>query len=324
MNFSAFFLWCVAKSREDRKLISYVKVIEKLEKQGKRKKELKQQRAAAAAAAAASQSVLDSTKASNSLPVLKEENGVDSDSDSKRKPQSSTDSSQQQQQQIGNISSKSIMANLIPQIEKNDNTKSSLLRSMEQVVDQEIADINEKGALANKTNRTNMPHTESATTAAAATLHGDLNKPTVKSPDYSFVNVSIQPRQTLNLIQRNLSTPAAYPILDYEQPDNDFKPQLNLLSNNNLPLFNPKKYWLKCSTSTSVDATTTSSSLSGSMLSPSTPLKKRRHAYADEHSNSSQNNDEFVMKEEPITDDQDDKFIPANNFETGNLICLVE
>jgi len=309
------------KSREDRKLISYVKVIEKLEKQGKRKKELKQQRAAAAAAAAAAAQSVDSKESTD----VKQEFADLIQTESKLK---STN------EQPISKSLMEILNNQQSQPKSFQDNKTSLLKSMEQVIDQEIADINEKGAL--NRNRTLI----NGINQSEVTNQCEIDKPLVKSPDYSFVNLSIRPRQTLNLIQRNLSTSAAYPISSYEitNQSNDFKLDVSNSTqpsndstatnttttstsiNNNLPLFNPKKYWLKCSTASvepSHDQAPTSS-----LLSPVTPLKKRRHAFNEEHSNSSQNNDEIAIKEEPITRDHEEKLfttnIDINNLETSN------
>ena len=61
----------------------------------------------------------------------------------------------------------------------------------------------------------------------------ESSKTNVESPDYSFVDLSVQPRQTLNLLQRNLSKIEEAPKVE----DENSKPML----------FNPKKHWLKCS-----------------------------------------------------------------------------
>ena len=181
-------------SREDRKLASYVRVIEKLEKQVKRKKEIKPR---------------DHSDKCDADKCTKETNEKENDKNKKSK------------------------ANRPSLLSKHEPTA--------EPVDQEIASINERPA------------------------PDDDIKSNVKSPDYSFVNLSIQPRHTLNLLQRNLAN------------DERFSPALESLENNktfltNKSFFHPKKHWLKtcCSNENS------QSELSPSKSESSQPPKKRR------------------------------------------------
>ena len=140
------------------------------------------------------------------------------------------------------------------------------------------------------------------------------NKPVVKSPDYSFVNLSIQPRQTLNLIQRNLSSPSSFSMKCESINNNNntttttnANNETTINNSNQQQLFNPKKYWLKCSTASTVIEQTPPPSLSVEETSPlsvtitttnstvdvvpaslnTPPPKKRRHILNEDHSNSS-------------------------------------
>ena len=117
-----------------------------------------------------------------------------------------------------------------------------------------------------------------------------------KSPDFSFVNLSAKPRQTLNFLQRNLSSPS-FSLIENKLENSEFfnydnfrisvdtsefspsiakhEPSLEGLSPAHV--FNPKKYWLKCSSVTN-DVTET---LNRSPTQCNQPLKKRRHLFHD-------------------------------------------
>ena len=102
----------------------------------------------------------------------------------------------------------------------------------------------------------------------AGALSGTSDK--VKSPDFSFVDVSVRPRQTLNLLQRNLSSPtySMSSLLDVVGP----------VAASPKTLFNPKKRWLKCSEE---EAPPTSVSPTGAATVCVQPPKKRRHMFSD-------------------------------------------
>ncbi|CAF0717613.1 unnamed protein product [Brachionus calyciflorus] len=170
-------------SREDRKLASYMRVIERLEKQNKRKKESK---------------IKENCE--------KIESKLSEDSNDNKNSQGTCEKENEK---------------ILEKISKKSKTsRPSLLvkTQVSETVDMEIASITEAKPL--ETN--------------------EEIKPTVKSPDYSFVNLSIQPRRTLNLLQRNLES----------DDENRFSPALESLENNknfltNKSFFHPKKHWLK-------------------------------------------------------------------------------
>jgi hypothetical protein len=101
----------------------------------------------------------------------------------------------------------------------------------------------------------------------AGALSGTSDK--VKSPDFSFVDVSVRPRQTLNLLQRNLSSPtySMSSLLDV----------VGHVAASPRPLFKPKKRWLKCSE----EEAPTSVSPAGAATACVQPPKKRRHMFSD-------------------------------------------
>lgn len=270
-------------SREDRKLMSYVRVIERLERQGERKKELRQQKAeqkaakaaAAAAAAKQQQSGEISVKVEHDKENNHKENGTKAASG--KKNATSNDSKE----------SASPIANQ---------------------VDKEIESIiegNPKGTKAD---------TKVATPSLTQDATGEHNSSDkVKSPDFSFVNVSVRPRQTLNLLQRNLSSPTycgsnLLPMDSMPSPLEATTPSTAPVMSSDITcfnqkkaLFNPKKRWLKCSEEDSppsatlptqqtnstpstpfpviVAAAVTASSSCDSIVS--CPPKKRRHMFSD-------------------------------------------
>lgn len=278
-------------SREDRKLMSYVRVIERLERQGERKKELRQQKAdqkaAKAAAAAAAkqqqqqqQGETNSTKVEHDKENNHKENGK---AGSGKKVITSADSSNKETTSAANQADKEIES-----IIKADGTK--------------VATVVQDAA---------------PTTAPGNPSSPSTSSDKVKSPDFSFVDVSVRPRQTLNLIQRNLSSPtySGSSLVPMESMPSAMEPQTALpalatdstASNTfgqsfNKALFNPKKRWLKCSeedsppypqpqpltpTPTSTpstpypQATLASTSSCESTTVVAQPPKKRRHMFSD-------------------------------------------
>ena len=222
--------------------MSYVKVIEKLEKQGKRKKELKQQKAEAKA------------KQQEEVTV-------------------------KQTEQIMNQSEEATVR-LSQEVDPNKEVKSGE-QAADKVdqSDQEIVNIIESSNVC-------TGHTESVATdnTAIQTTLSDTLK--VRSPDFSFVDLSIKPRQTLNLIQRNLSSPSYSMQLtdlnnNFLEVSNVFsdKQEQQQLQKEQQPLVNPKKRWLKCSEASSVGQ----SSLNQESLDMAVPQppKKRRHIFVD-------------------------------------------
>lgn len=250
-------------SREDRKLMSYMKVIEKLERQTNRKKELKEQREAAKLAAASSAKPDD-----NSGNTVKENDTATSNTtkaNAKKQPR---------------LSIKQEFVQNNPKVDQEH-----------KLADMEIEHIIQKGG--NKTENS----------GGASSANTTFHQHPIESPDYSFVNLAIQPRQTLDLLQRNLSSPAGLLVpcrvktLEPLENDVDFilKHQRNNNSSLNSPnplspanmiaspvdasdysrrdFFNPKKHWLKCSSI----STESYSNLDPSTPMSAPPLKKRRH-----------------------------------------------
>jgi hypothetical protein len=105
----------------------------------------------------------------------------------------------------------------------------------------------------------------------------DSKSTKVKSPDYSFVNLAIQPRKTLNLLQRNLSITdttslrldaiennvnfiAENSLQNHQQQQQQQQMTPNSSEDSSTKLFfNPKKHWLKsCVTTTSTSESTSS------------------------------------------------------------------
>ncbi len=74
-------MFCFSQSREDRKLMSYVRVIERLEKQGERKRELRQQKAEQRAAKAAAKAAQEA-KAEKETELSNKKNTQETSSDS--------------------------------------------------------------------------------------------------------------------------------------------------------------------------------------------------------------------------------------------------
>lgn len=270
-----------------------MKVIEKLEKQGKRKKELKEQKEAAAAAAAAA--------------------AESNENESHPKGKSATTSRRNSIEPTNAISASPVI---------NDSQKENRPGSMPMdttstttdPVDQEIESLTNVCQATSTPNR-QAPLSGRPIQQQTNETEGNVVKPKVKSPDYSFVNLAIQPRKTLNLLQRNLSACCNYAKENYE-PDH-LQIKLETIENNT-PLvhspmsadvanfredsngeckfFNPKKHWLKCSTK-SVDASdvpvsnqqtlsvNTAISVTGSpsMLGTPQPPKKRRLLFHDQN-----------------------------------------
>ncbi len=273
--------------------MSYVRVIERLEKQGERKKELRQQKAEQKAAkAAALEAKRIETEKENEFKIK---------SNSQKSDSSETATNNQQADQ-----------------------------EIEKIIDQ-AKNNPEKVTDKSKFNSTTNMATATATNMM---MVGAENTEKVKSPDFSFVDVSIRPRQTLNLLQRNLSSPS-YSMQANDinsrlectasEPQQVFQPALLVSSQQQqATLFNPKKRWLKCSEAT--NNTTISCPSDQSMISPATtaanesifsptlnvtaiggfaqPPKKRRHMFGgDEQENSVD--------------------IDFNNNETSNSECSI-
>ncbi len=184
----------------------------------------------------------------------------------------------------------------------------------EQANDNEIASIiaNGQKITKSKDEASKNKQSVSASTLALNSANFDVNinksvvdeeKPLVKSPDFSFVNLSIKPRQTLNFLQRNLtSSPSSVEHADFftydhyrisvDTTSSTFKQTESALSSptssqqqQQQNVFNPKKYWLKCSSVSSEIVETcnqspTQSSTNSSNIS-NQPLKKRRHLFQD-------------------------------------------
>ena len=238
--------------------MSYVKVIEKLEKQGKRKKELKQQKAEAKA------------KQQEELTV-------------------------KQTEQTTLNQTEEVTFNLNQEAELNKDIKNS-----EQVADkidqsdQEIVNIIESS------NACNQNIDKVATDSGIATTLPDTLK--VKSPDFSFVDLSIKPRQTLNLIQRNLSSPSySMQLADLnnncmEVPNVYSDKQEQQYQKPQHPLVNPKKRWLKCSEASSVGQSSVNQETLDTAVSQ--PPKKRRHIFidVDEPADLRENTRNYILK----------------------------
>ena len=170
-------------------MASYMRVIEKLERQGKRKHELKQQKAERKKR---KEDVTEETTAAGTTEP--------------QQPQVEEQQQQQQQQQQHKIT----MLTTVDSVASLNNL----------AVDQQ--------------------HASSAESPATAT--------TTNSKDYSFVDVSVQPRSTLHLLQRNLSSPSltsSSPIVT-TSPPTVFTQQSQPAPQQQPTKFNPKKHWLKC------------------------------------------------------------------------------
>jgi hypothetical protein len=272
-------------SREDRKLMSYMRVIEKLEKQGLKKKELKQPK---------------------STPEKEPQDGeIDSKKDAKKSGTSQVISA-----------SKTIIVNETKTTRTTNQDEEKAVQ--EQANDNEIAAIIENGQKMTKskdeTSKSKLSVSASSNQLSLNSTNFDVNinksvvdeeKPLVKSPDFSFVNLSIKPRQTLNFLQRNLSSssPSSLEHADFftydhfrisvDTTSSTFKQTESALSSptssqqqQQQNVFNPKKYWLKCSSVNSEIAETCNQSPtqcttnSNSNIS-NQPLKKRRHLFQD-------------------------------------------
>ena len=253
-------------SREDRKLMSYVRVIEKLEKQGIRKKELKQQKIDAAINIPQLKTVLDDN---SEKPI---ENKKDIIKNSKKSILNVKNQHEQTDHEIV-----SIIGNGLIQTSKKDEIQ---------------IDFNSKMLNSNSTAILKSENI-SNNSYSACELNANLK---TKSPDFSFVNLSIKPRDTLALLQRNITSPSLLSsennnsfeknisiTVNTEYPIKQSVPPLNnddgssISPNINQHVFNPKKYWLKCS---SVSSDTTDQCQSSPNLN-SQPLKKRRHMFQD-------------------------------------------
>jgi hypothetical protein len=260
-------------SREDRKLISYVKVIEKLERQMSRKKELKEQKEAAAAAAALTASD----------PSKKNEQTTENAQKTPKKP-SINNTNQKENTAASGHNNKRLS---LKQEFMEKSVKNEAIDDHNKLVDQEIASIIENGGsrVAGSSSKTDLSKLDTP-------LKNNSQRPMCngayipsESPDYSFVNLAIQPRQTLDLLQRNLSSPTykssnsmhSLMIKKLESLENDVDFILHHHQRTNssssstscvitpvllnsechqtqssqqqkLNFFNPKKHWLKCST----------------------------------------------------------------------------
>lgn len=293
--------------------MSYVRVIERLERQGERKKELRQQKAdqkaaKAAAAAAAKQQQNGAENESNGVKVEndKENNHKESGKvGSGKRAMTSNDNTNTKQE---STSSANQMDKELESIIKADNTKAK---------EPTTTAVAAKDSISTKVS-------ENSVSSSSAASSSDK----VKSPDFSFVDVSVRPRQTLNLIQRNLSSPTysgsnlipmesmpsamehqspqtALPgLLAADNSNNSTTGQQNTFGQSfNKALFNPKKRWLKCSEEdspphaqpqtptptstpstpypTHVTFTSTSSCESSACVVVAQPPKKRRHVFSD-------------------------------------------
>lgn len=255
-------------SREDRKLMSYLRVFERLEKQGERKKELRQQKAEQKAAKAAAAAA----KAAEEAVEGKFENDKENEN-----------------------------ANQL----NNDEKKAENIESCNQQNDKEIQSIIEGGAKNSNTFSEQETHVEKRTTNENLASF-DLSEKKVKSPDFSFVDISIRPRETLNLIQRNLSSPS-YSMQALEMSNIVHTEQLPMddsqkkFIQKETKVINPKKRWLKCSEANTLDSSAFSPShfnensntklASISNTSFSQPPKKRKHIFNEADLNAQDDND---------------------------------
>ena len=168
----------------------------------------------------------------------------------------------------------------------------------EQLADQEIANITENSCSVMTAGKTTAKGAKSASSnenkSILASSMSSNNPVAIESPDYSFVNLTIQPRPTLDLLQRNLSSSPTYNVngnkslkTTLESLENDVNfilhkrtatttidtsaaapnPQQIIPEDQHISFFNPKKHWLKCS---KVVAEENSSSLS--LVSPPPPM----------------------------------------------------
>jgi len=262
--------------------MSYVRVIERLEKQGERKRELRQQKAEQRAAKAAAKAAQEAKQAKTEK---------ETEPSNKKNPQeTSSDSNSQQADQ-----------------------------EIEKIIDQAKTskDTSDKATDKISANNLSAAATTTATTAAASSSSSSEK---VKSPDFSFVDVSVRPRQTLNLLQRNLSSPT-YSMqtieinnrldttvsesseLQQQVSPQVFQSAVTVNSQQQTTLFNPKKRWLKCSEATSTAAAGSTEAMisptggGDSGFSPTLgacassgfaqPPKKRRHMFGGEEQENS-------------------------------------
>ena len=241
-------------SREDRKLMSYMRVIEKLEMQGKRKKMLKEQKETSAASN--TESKVEPNSASTQSPA---------EAETKNHTKNGLAKTKEKNKNLGLIHSRV----------QNEPERNQL--------DNEIANIIENGIEKQDPNIANA-------NLAANNSFQSVDKPlTVKSPDFSFVNLTIQPRKTLNLLQRNLSSPSlsceprvflesSKSLTDNYAAEADTSSQTGSFvdeqfnEQSNQHIFNPKKYWLKCSSVCEPNE---------QAPSRTQPLKKRRHMFEE-------------------------------------------
>ena len=241
-------------SREDRKLMSYMRVIEKLEMQGKRKKMLKEQKEISAASSSEPpKAEPNSTLASTQSPA---------EAETKNQTKNGLAKTKEKSKNLGLIHSR-----------QSEPERSQL--------DNEIARIIENAS--EKQHDPSLAHPHSSSQSAEKLTP-------VKSPDFSFVDLTIQPRKTLNLLQRNLSSPcvsceqpralleSSTSLTDSCMAEADASSQTGSVGGGgdeqsfNQHIFNPKKYWLKCSSVGEANE---------QAPSRTQPLKKRRHMFEE-------------------------------------------